>query len=122
MKRFSTALAVLVIALMAALGLGTAAPAQAAPAGGIENGTYWFHSPGYFGAVNRDPATVRGGVLSVRYGPVVNHYRLARTSYGAIHDNGVGFRMALVKRAPGRYGGTLYYYGIPGGQISLTKR
>ncbi|OBC02714.1 hypothetical protein [Gordonia sp. 852002-50395_SCH5434458] len=117
-----TTLAALVITLMAALGHGTAAPAAQAAPGGIAPGTYWFHSPGYFGAVNRDPATVRGGVLSVRYGPIVNHYRLIPTARGAYHDNGVGFRMALVKRAPGRYGGDLCYYGIPGGKISLTKR
>lgn len=117
-----TTLTALVITLMAALGLGTAAPTQAAPAGGIAPGNYWFHSPGYFGQVNHDAAVVRGNVLSVRYGPVTNHYRLVRTSYGAIHDNGVGFRMTLTRKAPGRYGGTLYYYGIDGGKVSLTRR
>ncbi|MCZ4579424.1 hypothetical protein O4158_10080 [Gordonia amicalis] len=117
-----TTLAALVIALMAALGLGTAAPAQAAPAGGIENGTYWFNSPGYFGAVNRDPAVVRGSTLTVYYGGVPRPYPLVRTPRGAYYDDRLGARMTFTKRGDRRYAGTIYYYGVDGGKIGLTKR
>ncbi|MCD2143715.1 hypothetical protein [Gordonia paraffinivorans] len=108
-------------AALTTLGLG-AGTAQAAPAGGIAPGKYWFHSPGYFGAVNHDPAVVRGGVLSVRYGPIVNHYRIIKTPRGGYTDNGLGNRMTFTKKGNRWYAGEIYYYGIPGGKISLTKR
>ncbi|KHJ71272.1 MULTISPECIES: hypothetical protein [Mycobacteriales] len=117
-----TTLAALVIGLMAALGFGTAAaPAQAAP-GGVQSGTYWFHSPGYFGQVNHNPAVVRGNTLTVRYGPLVYHYPLIKTPNGAYFDNRIGTRMTLTKKGNRHYAGTIYYYGIDGGKVSLTKR
>ena len=123
MTRVRLAIATILIGALSSFGLITAAaPAQAAPAGGIAPGNYWFHSPGYFGQVNHSPAVVRGNVLTVRSGPIVNHYRIIKTPRGGYTDNGLGNRTTFTKKGDRWYAGEIYYYGIPGGKISLTKR